>query len=95
MSTPDMRHLLALVALFTGLAALGSPETARAGAIENALTELAEQCAKGGVCIQEPTRSQPTSRMPVDNRRKTGHDRRRSVTVIIPTLQYGVDRALE
>lgn len=89
-----MRHLLALAALFAGLATIGMPEQARAGAIENALTELAEQ-AKKGACTQQPRQALPSQRATGDERRKARGPARRSVRVTIPTLQFGADRALE
>lgn len=89
-----MRQLLALFALLSGLAAIGAPDTARAGAIEDALTELAEQAAQvdceatrtGAVEVCKPAGKAQQKRAP---------RQKRNITITVPAFQLKADRALE
>ena len=88
-----MRQFLALFALLSGLAAISAPETARAGAVENALTELAEQVqaecetARAGsieVCAE------------IKRKAQCGHSRpKRAIRIKVPAFHVKADRALE
>lgn len=90
----SMRHLLALVALISGLAALTAPDQARAGAIENAMMEMAEHGAHLS-CVTPSQREGATHRPSEKKKKRAAPRQRRSVTLVIPGFQLGSDRALE
>ena len=89
-----MRQLLALVALLSGLAAIGVPVDARAGHVEDAMTEFAEQSVPHDCdelrdstvdgCAKNGRKSQKKGRKP-----------KRKSRIIVPALQLKADRALE
>ncbi len=90
-----LRRLLACLALFSGLAAIGSPVSpamaeAVAGQVGQSVaageTRGIEKCA-----CREGTVSGPESKKCGDSRPAP----RRTIRIYIPTVQFGADRAYE
>ena len=88
-----LRRLFALLALVTGLAA-GAPAHAGLAAALDARLEMAQQAESGnrqaaGACVEG------------DRQQKARGERaapckpRRTITIVIPTVQLGSDRAAE
>ncbi|MFZ1743856.1 MAG: hypothetical protein WAT93_13440 [Pontixanthobacter sp.] len=88
-----MRHLIALFALLSGLAAVGAPVTA--AQISEACEQVAsaESSQQGKQCQCE-SRSE---RKPVPGKSGSGKSckARKPVVIYIPTVQFGADRAYE
>lgn len=89
-----LRRLLACLALITGLAAAGAPAHASMAEALNAQLEMAQRS-------EEPAKSEET---PCAERQRQQRQRgekvtrcrpSETVTIYIPTVQFGPDRALE
>ncbi len=92
--TTMLRRILACLALITGLAAVGSPAEARMmpvltqSVVEGAQAQPANQPT---VCDAPQRRANLRSKVTIP----TNCRPRKSVTIVIPTIQLGPDRALE
>lgn len=89
-----LRRLLACLALFTGLAALGAPASpAMADVVAGQIgaSVMAEQ-SEGGQACACASETAPCTERPS---RKPLGSVRRTIRVYIPTVQFGADRAYE
>lgn len=89
-----LRRLLACLALLTGLAAVGAP--AHAGVIDavGMTLELAQQAEDTGK-TEEPACVTRQRQQRTRGEKVTPCKPSETVTVFIPTVQFGPDRALE
>ena len=90
-----LKRLLTCLALITGLAAVATPATAgfaEAIAEQMQSSAPASQPGKSAECPCASQRSAVDGKkgQPADCRKRT-----RQVTIVLPTVQFGADRALE
>lgn len=88
------RRLLACLALLTGLAAVGTPAHAGVAAVFGIQLELAEKSDSSGRqadsdCAERARQQQ------VRGERAAPCRPSKTVTIVIPTVQLGIDRAYE
>lgn len=88
-----LRRVLALFALVTGLATIGSPAQARMMAVmSQSVVEGAQAQAPAATAACETAPQRPNLRGRVVNQRGC---RPKPVVIVIPTIQLGTDRARE
>ncbi len=89
-----LRRILACFALITGLAAAGSPVEARVVAVmSQSVVEAsqAQQQAPAGACEAAQQRASLRSKSTIPAPCRP----RKTIVIVIPTIQLGPDRALE
>ena len=89
-----LRQLLTLLAIFTGLAALGTPAEARIAAFDGVQMESARE-RSGGCEVRQLGSPVAPLDVGVGEREQASVCPRPVVTVVIPTVQLGPDRARE